>query len=186
MGDYTAIADVSQTLIGLLREQLTPYPIARPELVGLASPAEKGDFGLTLFLYSIKECIEYRQAAFSGQGGGSKPPMAVELNYLMTAHSAADPQTRALDEHLILGRAMQVFHENGIIDNSSLRGTLAENREAIRIVRESLPLDTMLSLFPQMPYKLSVSYLVGPVFIDSGKFSVKPRVRGSNTRMEGV
>nr|WP_269671040.1 DUF4255 domain-containing protein [Paenibacillus sp. 481] len=166
----------------LLRNELTPYPITQPELIGLASPADKGDLSLSLFLYNIRESVEYRQAGMVQRGSGQ--PMAVELFYLMTAHSNADLSTRALDEHRILGRAMQVLYDNGIIGGSTLQGTLSEHNESVRIVREHLPFDMMTSLFPHIPYKLSVSYLVGPVYLDSARSNPMKRVRQQDTQME--
>ena len=50
---YTVISDVSDTLVNLLREQLVPEPIKKQVNIGLCSPADKGDFQLTLYLYNI-------------------------------------------------------------------------------------------------------------------------------------
>lgn len=42
IGDYSVIADVSASLVKLLRENMTPDPIPQPEMIGLASPVDKG------------------------------------------------------------------------------------------------------------------------------------------------
>ncbi|MGF7031719.1 hypothetical protein J2T17_002633 [Paenibacillus mucilaginosus] len=173
IGSYEAIADTGRTLLKLLRDRLTPYPVPHPELIGLSGPAERGDFNLTLFLYQIRENPEYRLQ--TGRPGGL-PPLALDLCYLMTAHSTAEAQTRMLDEHRILGRAVQTFHENGILQGSMLEGTLAEHGESLRIVRESVPTDMLNTLFWQMPYRLSVAYQVGPVYVDPGGGTSVPRV----------
>ncbi|MDB5053996.1 MAG: hypothetical protein JWM44_2046 [Bacilli bacterium] len=177
IGQYTVIADVGMSLIQLLRENMVPEPVLQPEFIGLSSPIDKGDLSLSLFLYQIKESAD-RQTQMLSRGAGTLqfPPMTVELYYLLTAHSAAELQTRTLDEHRILGRALQVLYDHSILKNSALQGSLADTNEELRIVMESLPLDTMLTLFPNIPYKLSVCFSVGPVYIDSTRVKATKRV----------
>jgi len=50
IGGYTAIADAGASLVKLLREHMAPDPIPRSDLIGIASPADKGDLALTLYL----------------------------------------------------------------------------------------------------------------------------------------
>ncbi|UFJ38958.1 DUF4255 domain-containing protein [Brevibacillus humidisoli] len=176
MADYTVIADVGRSIMKLLGEQMTPEPIARPELIGLCSPAEKGDVNLSIFLYNIRELGYLRQTELFGSG--ATPPLAVELYYLFTAHSTAELQMRAIDEHRIMGRLMQVMYDHAILRNSYLQGALAGQREELRFVLHELPTEDMSKLwtFPNTPYKLSVIYSVGPVYIDSRRDGAAPRV----------
>jgi len=57
----TAIRDVSDTLIQLLRTEVGPL-LPDPDLIALLSPAEANSIGvrLTLFLYSISPAAECR------------------------------------------------------------------------------------------------------------------------------
>ena len=55
MGSYTIIADAGASLLKLLREQMTPDPVLRPELIGMASPADKGDLVISLYFCSVRE-----------------------------------------------------------------------------------------------------------------------------------
>jgi hypothetical protein len=152
MADYTALADAGRSLQYMFRASMTPDPIPQPELIGLASPADKGDLMLTLFLYEVK------------------PNGMAQHHYILTAHSNAELATRAIDEQRILGRAIQVLHDNSTVRGSFLQGALADSDEEFRIVmQEPLSLHTAITLFPNMPYKLSVSFLAGPVYIDSGR-----------------
>jgi hypothetical protein len=177
LGDYTIVADVGRTLLNLLQEHMTPEPIARQDLIGQASPADKGDLNLSLFLYKIRVSGESMQANISNHSGGLQfPALPLELSYLLTAHSSAEIQFRAVEEQIILGKAIQVFHENGIIRGSTLQGTLADYNEEIRIVAELLPIETMIQLFPQMPYRLSFAYTVGPVYVNSKPFQSSTRI----------
>lgn len=73
---YTAIADVGLSLTKMLQESLTPEPIKKLEKIGLCSPAERGDFQLTLYLYNIEESGEYRINTMIDKADGSQmyPP----------------------------------------------------------------------------------------------------------------
>ncbi|MEJ8546925.1 DUF4255 domain-containing protein [Brevibacillus borstelensis] len=174
------------TLLHLLREQMTPEPISQPELIGLASPAEASDLVLSLFLYEVRESAE-RQSAMISEGTDilRHPPMTVHLYFVMTAHSPAEQHARALDEYRILGRAMQVLYDNAILKGNVLKGSLAGTNEELRVVMDQPPLDRLIHLFPNMPYKLSVGYSVGPVYIDSTRIRSTKRVLERDFRLRG-
>jgi hypothetical protein len=180
LGNYLALADVGNSIVKLLRENMVPEPVSKPEFIGLCSPAEKSDFQLTLHLYSIVENGEFRPVSMVNAGENKLrfPPMSLTLFYLLTAHSSADVKSRANDEQRILGRAIQVLNDNRVLDGSKLIGTLADNNEALEVVFERTTHEEMLKLwsFPSVPYKLSVIYKVSPVFIESTKVREVKRV----------
>nr|WP_275691077.1 DUF4255 domain-containing protein [Paenibacillus aceris] len=189
IGDYSVIADVSASLVKLLRENMTPDPIPQPEMIGLASPVDKGDFYLSLYLYNVRESGDNRQTHMIARGTTQiqYPPMVVDLSYLLTVHSPAELQSRALDEHRILGRAMQVLYDHSILRGSMTVGTLAEKDEEVRIVMEPLNGESILNMwnFADTPYRLSVSYTVGPVNIDSTRIKTTKRVSETDFRIQG-
>ncbi|WP_317891276.1 DUF4255 domain-containing protein [Paenibacillus oceani] len=189
IGEYSVIADVSASLIKLLRERMTPDPIPQPELIGLCSPVDKGDFYLSLFLYSVRESGDSRKTQMVSRGTGEIqfPPMTVDLHYLMTVHSPAELQSRALDEQRILGRAMQVLYDHSVLRGPALVGTLAERNEEVRVVMESMPGDALLNMwnFADTPYRLSVSYVAGPVMIDSTRVKTTKRVTERDVSIQG-
>lgn len=188
MADYTAIADVGRTLVHLLRSLMTPDPIPSPEMVGLASPADKGDLALSLFLYDVQANGLNQQQYWQEQGNSqTAPPMALDLHFLLTAHSNADLQTRALDEHRIIGRALQVLYDNQTVRGSWLQGALADSNEEFRVLlMEPLSLHTAITLFPNQPYKLSYNLIVGPVYIDSGRNKSIPRALDRQDNLKGI
>ena len=144
----------------------------------MASPVDKGDLALSLYLCSIRENGEARRNEMLPQGGVLRyPPLAVDLQYMLTAHSAADLHTRILDEHRILGKAMQVLYDNSVLRGPYLEGTLLENGEELRITPENLSSDQLTQLwqFGDNPYKLSLVYRIGPVLLESNR--VKPGSR---------
>ncbi|WP_235886324.1 DUF4255 domain-containing protein [Paenibacillus cymbidii] len=189
IGDFTVIADVGASIVKLLREQMTPEPISQPELIGMASPADKGDLFLSLYLYNIRDNGENRQTRMIARGTSAiqHPPMAVDLYYWLTAYSTAELSSRALDEHRILGRAMQVLYDHSVLRGSSVVGTLADQNEEVRIVLDTLNGDQLTRMwnFSDVPYQLSVGYVVGPVNIDSTRVKTTKRVLERDFRIEG-
>lgn len=168
---------------------MTPDPIPQPELIGLGSPVDKGDFYLSLFLYSVRESGDNRRTRMVARGTGEIqfPPMTVDLHYLLTVQSPAELQSRALDEHRILGRTMQVLYDHSVLRGSAVVGTLAERGEEVRIVQESIPGEAMLNMwnFADTPYRLSVSYAVGPIMIESTRIKTTKRVLESDVSIQG-
>ena len=189
MGKYTVIADVGNSIVSLLREKMVPEPISQPEYIGLASPSDKGDYMLTLFLYHIEESGDFRNNVVEADRAGvlRYPPMSINLSYLITAHSTSELSSRALDEQRILGKAMQVLFDNSILRGGDLKGTLQENNEEIKIVVDNVPFDVLIKSwnFPSMPYKLSLSYTVGPVYIDSTRIKATKKVLEFDTTIKG-
>jgi len=168
MGGFTAIADAGASIIEVLRDNLCPEPIISPDLIGLCSPAETGDLQLGLYLYSIKQNREYRMDG-----------VVLTLYYLLTAYSSADIQQRAYDEDYILGAAIQALAENGTLSSAYLQGSLGSSGEDVRNDLLYLPPDDMQKvwLFPNVPYRTSLVFMVYPIIIDSGGFIASPRVR---------
>lgn len=168
---------------------MIPEPISESEMIGLCSPADKGDFRLTLYLYGIEESGESRDNQMRSAGPGllQYPPLAVNLFYLLTAYSTTELKSRALDEHRILGKAMQVIYDNAILRGSALQGTLAENNENVRIALHNLSTEEMTKIwnFNDVPYKLSVAYRVGPVLMDSTRVKRTKRVMEVDITLNG-
>ncbi len=166
------------SLVNLLRGALVPDLVAHRDGIGLAHPADKGDLNLSLFLYGMRENMDYRSNDYIDRGGGELhfPPIALDLYYLVTAHSASDILSRAVDEHRILGRTIQIFYDHAVLKGNDLTGSLFGSGQSIRISKEEIPLETAINFFSDSPYKLSLSYTVGPVFVDSTRTKSVTRV----------
>lgn len=180
MGDYTVLTDVGASLIKLLRENMTPVPVSKPEMIGLCSPGDAEDFQLTLHLYHIEENGEFRRNTMIMENADKLryPPMSLRLYYLMTAHSKTGVNTRSTDEGMILGRAMQILYDNAVIEPENLEGSLRDHEEGIRITFNKLSYEELQRIwaFPNVPYKLSVGYVVQPVLLNSNKVRKVKRV----------
>lgn len=180
MGDYTVLTDVGSSIVKLLQEHMTPEPISKPEKIGLCSPADPGDFQLTLYLYYVEENGDFRQNGMITENLNKMryPPLSLKLHYLLTAHSKTELHTRSIDESKILGKAMQVLFDNNVLAGSRLEGGLKENRDGIQINMNKLTFEELQKIwaFPGAPYKLSVSYSVQPVLMNSTRMREIKRI----------
>ena len=170
----SAIRDVGETLIELLRnDPIVTIPAAQ---IALLSPAEANANGvrLTLFLYSISPAAEYRNELEIPGNVLDDEPVSQPLNlyFLLTAFSPPqDPTIRSLDSQLLLGQAMRVFFDNGILTGSQLRGDLPRDEE-LRISLQPITIEDLTrvwSVFPETSLQFSVAYLVTPVRLRSNR-----------------
>jgi hypothetical protein len=76
-----------------------------------------------------------------------------------------------LDAQLLLGQAMRVFFDNGILTGSLLEGDLPRDEE-LRLSLQPITIEDLTriwSVFPETALQPSVSYLVTPVRIRSNR-----------------
>ena len=176
MPTYAAIADVGDTLVSLLRDRMGD--LITDSDIALASPeqVEPGDdFRLTLYLYDVTEngelSNEPRPAADPTTQEG--PPLVLDLYYLLTAHPSKGGNdkrtTKTMEQHSVLGRAMQVLHDDAIVSGSDLKGSLSGG-DRIHLSIDSASSDRVVNVwntFQDTPYRPSVSYVATPVLIES-------------------
>lgn len=174
MANYTVIADVGETLIELLRDNMEDL-IPERERIVLASPGEIEDDStrLSLFLFQVAENDYLRNQEMQPVNSTALqyPPLTLDLFYMLTAYSSIENLTeRTLEEHTILGRAMRIFYDNAILRGSLLRGSLAGTDEELRIVLTTMNMENITQMwnsFEGKPYRASVFYQITPVPIDS-------------------
>jgi len=188
MADYTVVADVGSTLIKLLQDNMGDL-IADPDHIVLCSPGEIEDNStrLSLFLYQVIE-NEHLKNQEMRQLDPTKlqyKPVTVDLLYMMTAYSPLNNLTQKnIEEHKILGRAMQIFYDNAILRGSALQGSLVGTDAELRIILTTVAMENLPMMWNSFdkPYKPSVFYQVTPVPIDSSRRSDVQRVIEKDTR----
>lgn len=168
----SAIRDVGETLVQLLRANVNAV---NDEQIALLSPANVKieDIRLTLFLYSIAPAADLRNeleipGMLANDEAVSEP---LDLYYLLTSFAPKGSETTdgTLDAHLLLGEAMRVFFDNGILTSSVLRGDLPRDEE-LRLTLQPMTVEDLTrvwSVFPDSVLHTSVSYLVTPVRLRS-------------------
>lgn len=187
MSDYMAIADVGDTLVELLRANMRDLIPA--DSIALVSPGEiegKDNVRLSLFLYQVSENIYLKNQEMENMGASrlKAPPLALDLHYMLTSYPSPgiqDRTERTQEEHSILGRAMQVLHDNPILTGSVLKGSLSAYDNELHVMVTSMSLDDMSkiwSTFKEKSFRPSVCYLVTSVKIESTLEKSITRVTG--------
>ena len=180
MANYSIIADVGTGLVKLLRSQLVPDIITNSDGIGLCSPADRGDMSLGLYLYDIRESEEVTGGGMrpAGESAQRFPSKFMSLYYMVTAYSSSDVKFRASEEQRIIGKALQTFMDNPILDEEYLGDGGKGMTYPVRLELLKLENEEKLKLwnFPNLPYKLSLFYRVSPIELDSTRLKKTARV----------
>jgi hypothetical protein len=173
MSRYSVIADVSEALLDVLVARLAPGAGPDDEAVrvedgqiGLGSPKTAGDgFRLTLYLYKVAPNghVTNRERVEREVGVFERPPLGLDLYYLLTAYPQSSDRRGIVDQHKLLGRAVQVLR-----DRSVMTGVLpgAEDVRLSVYPESASEVTDVWSTFSETPYQPSVVLLVGAVSID--------------------
>ena len=181
MAGYTAIAEVSQTLLEVIRSEIEhreDIVSLDGDHVALVDPDEVSlddDTRLSLSLYHLEENASMknshpRQRTDPNVAAGA--PLGVDLYYLVTAHPGGDDSTaQTLEAQRVLGLALQTFHDNAILDDEQLTEELeADGPLTVSLVNQSLDERTnRWSTAPETAFQPSVIYHVSSACIDSRK-----------------
>ena len=131
------IRDLSETLQAILDDAglEKSFPELAAAQVAFERPSEQfapSQATVNLFLFDIRENTELRVKEpvierRDGQALMQRPPMRVDCSYLVTAWAAggAGPKP-VLEEHELLGQAMQVFARYPVIPEKFLQGSLKD------------------------------------------------------------
>ena len=181
MAEYTAFVEAGNGLVELLRENMTPEPISKRDLISLCSPHESENNQVTVYLFHIEEDKQ------SAPNGGYMPqsrslqrmaPSRFQLSFLITAHSKAPAQLREADQYRMLGAAIQVLKDHPVLDRKYLQGSLLETGASVHISVERPNFDQMIKIWNDTtkPYKLSIVCKLEGIFIDSKRTRSVARV----------
>jgi hypothetical protein len=198
MSSPLAIAAVTAVLKDLLNNGLIDNDLARVGSFSVtAAPPDRITTGeteqnrLNLFLYQVTPNQGWRNAALPSYGARgerlSNPPLALDLHYMLTAYGQAD-----LNAEILLGYAMEIMHNNGIIGRESIRRSLSPNNpitvalipddgqgrkaidlvdqiETLKITPHYLNADELSRMWTAMQarYRPTVAYQVSTVLIQS-------------------
>lgn len=172
MGDFGVIADVSKVIVRSLTQALRDLNQVEPpiaELNDLSDTVQTPPPKLTVFLYEIAEDPTSRNRPPVRSQPPTpptvrKPPMALLLRYLITPWGG-DQET----QHQMLGRALQTFYDDAILDGTQLSGSLAASTDSLHLTLTPLTLDQKSWVWYaiQKPYRLSLNYEVRVVNLDA-------------------
>lgn len=133
MSTALAIASVTAVLRDLLNNGLIDHSVsgALGSVNVTALPPDRIDVSaantqsqLNLYLYQVNPNAGWRNAGLPSRDSDglriSNPPLALDLNYLLTAYGAQE-----LHAEILLGYGMQILHETPVLPRSGIRRSLA-------------------------------------------------------------
>lgn len=199
MSNVLAVAAVTQLLKDLINDTLINGIVSQvtgadfavtalPPNRVVAEDAADQQTQLNLFLYRVSPNAALRNADLPTRGGSGdlvcRPRLALDLHYILTAVSAEE-----LHAEILLGYAMQLFHEQAILNRETIRAALdlatfddilpqdfdplraselADQIEQIKITPRTLSMDDMSKLWTafQASYRTTVAYDVSLVLIE--------------------
>ena len=186
MPTYNAIKDVGDSLVDLLWSNIQTDPFIKGNIiknkndliVGSVSDLDNKE-GLILFLYRVEPNpdMRNRQPELRSNNGNHNlipPPLPLNLHYLII------PSFNKIEkDHVLLGKVIQIFYDNSILNNADLSGSLKNSGQDLRIVPETMDSEEMnklWSIFKDQDYRVSASYIVTPVEIESTLIEETQRV----------
>ncbi len=175
MSEYTALRQVTRHLIDRLTEAFQGEPLLNallgmgdvvsprtPAEMQTASPQQKG---LSVWLYQVdrNEYLLNRPDERIDLDLVRRPPVPLDLHYLITPMND-DP----INEQLMLGKVVQVLNDEPLFPPDPADPEL---QDEIRVTLENPGIDALSRIWTALdqPHRLSVSYLLQVVEIDSGE-----------------
>lgn len=174
MSTYEAVGEVGKTLKRLIWSNISSIDILseiNENGITLSSPGDDNNGELSIFLYHIVEDNYQKNQGTLPIGAGDlkKAPTSLRLFYMITPHLDKYMEDRALKEHLLIGKIIQIFSDNPVLRSPFLQGPLAG--ETLKLIANTLSIDEINKLWSiisnSKPYMLSIYYEVAPVRIDS-------------------
>lgn len=176
MANYTALAEVGESLINVLWQAIQPDTVVNqlidnPDRLSLQSPFDLREdqnetVRLSLYLYRIVEDAQMKnQWPVAGPGGvPRKPPLTLDLYYLVTP-LVGSPR----EQQIILGKVMQVFYDRAHLVGADLAGSLLPDGDPLHIVLNPVSLEETTRIWQamEMSYRLSVCYVVRVALLNS-------------------
>lgn len=192
MSSYTIIHDITLELRRRIHAALLSAPDAdlgmtTPETdITLSLPTNDmaGSPRLSLYMYYVEPDGTLRNQRLLEVSATDQrfPPLALQLHYLITPLADEEDQN-----HLILGRVLQHFHDAPFVDSLNggpLDDSFGGNSNQVRIHLESLTMEQLSQIWGALntDYRISVGYTVRVVTVDSDRGPVQAkRVREAYT-----
>ena len=181
MADYPIISDVSQYIVRILREKMSPEPIPSPNNIEVSSPADQDvDYIVGLYLYDIREETDVARPRTIPHGRVKlqEPPRPYGLYYMLFINGSGQMGLKAPDIQKIIGRAAQIINDNAAVYPNQLQTWLDTQEPPIVLSQARISLEEKVRVWQAInkPYQISLFYRAAPVFLSSEIVIDTPRV----------
>lgn len=165
MSSYTTIADVGNTIVEVLKDSLVPSVVQNGSFIGLCSPDDIGNYIVGVYLYNIEQNQNMRMNSYISSGADIqvRPPIFLNLYYMITAYSKSDVKFKSYENHIILGKVIQTLNDCACMED---RNGNTLNVDMINLSDHEKR--NLISSFDKSNHaNLSIFYRVAPVEIPS-------------------
>ncbi len=177
MGRYSIIAEIDEYLVDLLADGLVPELLPDKNAIGLCIPEERGDRMVGICLYDIQENENFRVSGMVNYNLKEQiyPPTYLSLYYMITVWASSDIRFRAMEEHRLLGRILQILKDKNLWESDGFGNEGSPN---IRVEYQNMTPEEKAKVWsnPSIPYRTSLFFRIAPVCLDSIKTRSVSRV----------
>ena len=172
MADYSIIADVSNYIVGMLREKMCPELIPSPNNIAVTNPAEQdADYILGLYLYDIRSDGEVAMPKTMrvGMTRLQQSPKPYSLYYMVFINGSSQMGLKSSDTHKMIGRAAQIMGDRNGVRPTKLQPWLEIEEPPIIFTANNIDLEEKVRVWSAInkSYQVGLFYKVSPVFISS-------------------
>lgn len=129
----------------------------------MAAKDERGP-AVSLWLYRVTPNAHLRNIARRGDGSGARPPLYLDLHYLLTVWA-----DNALAEHTLMAWVLERLHQTPILDASTLSPEGGwEPGDQVQMVTDDMPTEELMRIWDAVEpsYRLSVPMVARVIRID--------------------
>ncbi|AGB15065.1 hypothetical protein Halru_0423 [Halovivax ruber XH-70] len=193
MGSPSAFRDLTTLLLDVLQARLAggddPF-VEEHQVKPLAPTAMDDDSNVRVGLYLHAVSTDTGRTSESPEiddGHKTRPPLRLEAHYVLTAFpdsTLEDEANGVLDQHEVLGTAMQALYDNSVIDPDNVPPSIGDQQ--LTISHDDLDEVETLDLwrsFTEAPKQPCATYRVGPIMIDSTQRTAFERVSERDVRV---
>jgi Pvc16 N-terminal domain len=173
MATYQAIAATGQAMLGLLADAVPKpeFANAQFELYQIGNLGNPMEEGVSLYLYrvAVNGTIRNRQPITGPDGRRRKPPIPLDLHYVLSVWARS-----AVKQQRLLGWTIRMFEDvpilpTGLLNNYGPEPEIFQPGETVEIILESLTLADLNNLWTatKQALPLSVGYVARMVGISS-------------------
>jgi hypothetical protein len=160
-----SVSNAMEAVLSKLRHELAT--VLPPEQIGFCSPAEVEDnISLGLFLYGVERDGRANVESFMADANMRiGPPLPVALHLLITSYLGK--RSGLIEDYRLLEMVMAALSDGAKL---TVRSLLQPSRyELPSILLAAVEPDEMSKIwqFPNVPYRLSLCYVVRPVLVPS-------------------
>jgi hypothetical protein len=173
LSTYDAIAEVGSSLKRLIWDNISDKSLLGPEGsegIILSHPNSNDKGTLSIFLYRIEEESYQKNQPWSSNGADkiSRPPISLNLFYMITPHFDKNMKDHILNDHRLMGEVIRILYDHPVLKSPVLQGSLQDDKLNLRFISPSIDeINKIWSMPESTQYMISAYYEVSPLRLDS-------------------